>query len=472
MCELLVDLLDVTILGVEGHHREQVTIHFECRRGDVGWPECGVLARVKDRHLVSLVDLPMSGRPTRVVWHKRRFLCPEEACPKQSWSEVDDRIALSRHLVTDRAGRWLTEQIGKNARSVNEIADELGCDSHTVNDALLRYGEALVDDDEGRIGLVEALGLDETLFVREGAYRRQRFSTSIVDVGGGQLLDVVPGRKGDEPTSWLMRRTCRWRFHVRYATLDLSGPYRSVFNATLPWATQIADQFHVIKLANQKLDECRRRIQNELFEHRGHKLDPLYRARRLLTMASERLDDHGREKLQGLLRAGDPRGDVSARYTAKEAVGELYTVSDYELAGQWIDELIRDMDDSSWPIEVRSLGRTLKRWREHIIAWHRAHFANAATESMNNLIKRVKRISVYRPSRAGVPGVHHLAVSELDTGTWRRTGRCRCEGVSERRELHRQRRRRGCGAGERLPSPSFGAVFCGRHGAHLRLSLA
>jgi transposase len=108
-------------------------------------------------------------------------------------------------------------------------------------------------------------------------------------------------------------------------------------------------------------------------------------------MASERLDDHGREKLQGLLRAGDPRGDVSACYTAKEAVRELYTVSDYELAGQWIDELIRDMDDSSWPIEVRSLGRTLTRWREHIIAWHRAHFANAATESMNNLIKRVKR---------------------------------------------------------------------------------
>ena len=391
MCEILVDLLDVNIMGVEGGHRQPVTVHFECRRVDVGCPECGVLARVKDRDRVSLVDLPMNGRPTRVVWHKRRFFCPDADCPKGSWNEVDTRIAFPRHLVTDRAGRWLTEQIGKNARSVNEIADELGCDWHTVSDALLRYGEALVDDDEGRIGLVEALGLDETLFVREGVYRRQRFSTSIVDVGGGQLLDVVPGRKGDEPTSWLMRRTCRWRFHVRYATLDLSGPYRSVFNATLPWATQIADPFHVVKLANQKLDECRRRIQNEFFGHRGRKLDPLYRARRLLTMASERLDDHGREKLQGLLRAGDPRGDVSACYTAKEAVRELYTVSDYELAGQWIDELIRDMDDSSWPIEVRSLGRTLTRWREHIIAWHRAHFANAATESMNNLIKRVKR---------------------------------------------------------------------------------
>jgi transposase len=172
----------------------------------------------------------MNGRATRIVWHKRRFFCPDPDCSMGSWSEVDTRIAFPRHLVTDRAGRWLTRQIGKCGRSVQEIADELGCDWHTVNDALLRYGEALVDDDPERFGLVEALGLDETLFVREGEYRRQRFCTSIVDVGTGQLLDVVPGRDGEAPTAWLQQRTCHWRFCVDYATLDLSGPYRKVFN--------------------------------------------------------------------------------------------------------------------------------------------------------------------------------------------------------------------------------------------------
>lgn len=75
-----------------------------------------------------------------------------------SWSEVDTRIAFPRHLVTDRAGRWLTIQIGKNGRSVAEVAEELGCDWHTINDTLLRYGEALVDDDKHRFGLMEALG--------------------------------------------------------------------------------------------------------------------------------------------------------------------------------------------------------------------------------------------------------------------------------------------------------------------------
>jgi transposase len=138
----------------------------------------------------------------------------------------------------------------------------------------------------------------------------------------------------------------------------------------------------LIKLANQKLDECRRRVQNEVFGHRGHKLDPLYRARRLLTMAAERLDEKSQEKVMGLLRAGDPRGEVTACYHAKEAIRELYDVEDYELAGVFIDELIRDMNDPSWPVEVRSLGRTLKRWRNQIIAWHQAHFTNGPTEAV------------------------------------------------------------------------------------------
>jgi hypothetical protein len=37
----------------------------------------------------------------------------------------------------------------------------------------------------------------------------------------------------------------------------------------------------------------------------------------------------------------------AACYNAKEAVRELYTVPDYELAAQWIDELIRDVNDPS-----------------------------------------------------------------------------------------------------------------------------
>jgi hypothetical protein len=63
------------------------------------------------------------------------------------------------------------------------------------------------------------------------------------------------------------------------------------------------------------------------------------------------LDEKSHEKVMGLLRAGDPRGEVTACYNAKEAVRELYGVKDHELAGVFIDELIRDMNDPSWPVK-------------------------------------------------------------------------------------------------------------------------
>ena len=51
-----------------------------------------------------------------------------------------------------------------------------------------------------------------------------------------------------------------------------------------------------------------------------------------------------------------------------------------------------DLQDPSCPLEVRSLGRTLLRWRDQIVAWHRGRVSNGPTEAANNLIKRIKRV--------------------------------------------------------------------------------
>jgi transposase len=295
--------------------------------------------------------------------------------------------------MTARAGRWVTEQVGRWGRTINEVAVELGCDWHTINDTVIAYGTALVDDDPGRIGEVTALGLDETLFARIGRWRTQRWSTQIVDVGAGQLLDIVDGRSSAGPARWLSARPQDWLDRIEWATLDLSGPYRSTFDTMLPEAVQVADPFHVVKLANTKLDEVRRRVQNETLGHRGRKDDPLYRCRRLLTKADERLDDHGKEKLRGLLAAGDPRGEVTTAWHAKEAVREIYSHADPDLALEWVQRLGADLQDPDCPPEVRQLGRTLLRWAHQIAAWHQAHVSNGPTEAANNLVKRIKRVA-------------------------------------------------------------------------------
>lgn len=390
MCELLVGLPNVTVLGIDNEVGGPLSIHIETRLRRPGCSTCGVFARVKDRPVVVLVDLPAFGRATRLAWHKFRWHCAEPACPGGSWTEDVAEIAAPRMALSGRAGRWVTEQVGRFARSVNEVAIELGCDWHTVNDTVTAYGTALLDDPD-RFGEVTALGLDEVLFVRIGTYRTPTFSTQLVDVQRSQLLDVVEGRKAEEPKVWLENQGEEWLGQVRFATLDLSATYKSVFDATVPQAGQVADPFHVVKHATFQLDQCRRRVQQELLGHRGRKGEPLFRARRLLAKAHERLDERGNEKLTGLLEAGDPKGQVRMAWHAKESVRELYTHTDADVALTFVDELVADMTDKDTPTEVRSLGRTLKRWRLQIAAWHTAHVTNGPTEAVNNLIKRVKR---------------------------------------------------------------------------------
>lgn len=389
-CRVFVGLDDTRLVSIEatGHG---LVMTIETTATIVGCPTCGVIARSKGRDRVELVDLPNFGRPTRTIWLKRRFTCPDPDCPMASFTERDDRIAPPRQSMMTRAARWATHQVGKHARSVSGVAEDLGCEWHTANAAVIAYGEALLESDDERIGPAESLGLDEVAFAKLGPRRHLEFATSIVDTGTAQLLDLVPGRTGEQAKRWIERRPEEWRDAVKWATLDLSGTYRSVFTATVPKATMVADPFHVVRHANSKVDECRRRVQNETLGHRGRKSDPLYRTRRLLTLAEERLSENGRDKLMGLLRAGDPRGEVQATWNAKEAVRELYAHADEQTATAWIDQLIVDMADETWPVEVRSLGRMLKAWRNEIVAWHRSRASNGPTEAANNLTKRVKR---------------------------------------------------------------------------------
>jgi transposase len=392
MCALLVGLPDITVVGVESQPGRPLRVHVETTAEVVGCAVCGTRAWVKDRPVVALVDLPAFGRPALLVWRKRRWRCPEPDCEVGTWTEVDPRIAPGRAGMTDRAGRWVTVQVGREGRTVAEVARQLGCDWHTVMDAVVAYGTPLIDDPD-RIGPVTALGLDETLFARTGRWRTQRWCTSIVDVARpSQLLDVVAGRTAAGPSAWIEAQPEAWRSGVAWGVLDLSGPYRKTFTDTLPDAEQVADPFHVVKLANSKLDECRRRVQNETLGHRGRKNDPLYRSRRLLTKGHERLDERGEAKLLGLLEAGDPRGEVRLAWHAKETIRGIYAIDDPDEANTFVDELADDLLDVDHPPEVRSLGRTLRRWRHQIVGWHRSRVSNGPTEAANNLIKRIKRV--------------------------------------------------------------------------------
>jgi transposase len=387
MCALLVGLPDVVVVGVgdwPSWLRIVVTI-------DAGRPTCecgGAVHRHGDREVV-LVDLPVFGRPTRLVWRKQRWRCT--GCGR-CWCDDDPEIGTTRCALTTPAARWATFQVRRHGLAVADVARDLGCGWHTVMDAVIAIGEQLIDHPD-RIGTVNALGLDETLFTRVCEFRTQLWSTQIVDVRRGQLLDVVPGRDSTEPCRWLADHDPSWLAAIEWATLDLSASYRTVFDTMLPDAVQVADPFHVVRLANTALDECRRRVQNETLGHRGCRGDPRWRARRRLTIARERLSADQHHKLIGPLRAGGPHKEVWFAWNAKEVFRQIYDHTNVELATEWVVEIGRDFTDREMPFGACRLGRTIARWTAQIVAWNRSHVTNGPTEAVNNLAKRIKRVA-------------------------------------------------------------------------------
>ena len=390
MCELLVGLGDVEVLGVDDEAGAPLRVSVRLRTPRPGCERCGGVVQSDGERAVELVDLPAFGRPARLVWHKRRWRCGDGDCAAGTATEQDPQIAPAREKLTTRAGRWATRQSGRG-RPHTDIAAELGCSWHPVNDAVNRWGSALLEADTARIGETEALGLDEHLMLRRGRFRTKAWDSGIVDVAAGQLIDTVPGRSAQAPTQWLQRQPRSWLAGIRWAVLDLSGHYRAAFDAAVPHAKQVADPFHVVRLANDALDEVRRRVQQQTLGHRGRKHDPLYRARKLLVSASERVTDSGRDRLRGLLDAGDPYGEVRDAWHAKETLRSIYDIDHAKLGAATVKRLASDLQDPGLPPEINRLGRILWTWRHQIANWHAARVTNAAAEAANNLIKRVKR---------------------------------------------------------------------------------
>ena len=351
-------------------------------------PGCCGAGVVHDRAPVEYRDLPAFGRPVRLCWRKRRCRCPDPLCDLRTWTEVRDELA-ARCLLTRRAAIECCIQVGINARPVAQMARELGVSWHTVMDAVTEIGEPLVDD-PARVGDVAMLGIDETSWLRANRDHPTRFATSLVDLEARRIIDVIPGNASRDVQGWLDAQPAAWLNGIAVVATDLAESYRRALDGRLEHAIRVADPFHVVRIGNRCLDQVRRRVQNQTLGHRGRKPDPLYRVRKLMLKATERLDGTGLDRMLLGLRLGDPDDEVLGAWTAKESVRDVYLTDDHATAEVLLDKTIEGCRLDVVP-EIRSLGKTLARWRGEILAHHLTGASNGPTEGLNLLIKKVKR---------------------------------------------------------------------------------
>ena len=387
----------VAVLGLEGFvllaaAEVDGELHqlVETQANAVACTGCGTRAVSKGRRRTKVRDLTCGGRPVVVVWNKRLWRCPDDDCDVNSWTETSPLIA-SRACLTERARAEACRRVGQDNHAVAQVGRTLGVGWWAVMHAVRDHGTPLVED-PARIGVVGGLGLDETAFLRANARRHSIFVTGFVDIVTGRLLDIVAGRSARAVEAWLANQPQVWLAGVHTVAIDPHRGYANAVAERLAHATLVVDPFHVIRLANAAIDDVRRRVQQDLFGHRGRKGDPLYGIRRLLLRANEHLSDHARARLEAGLAAGDPRDEVLDAWLAKEALRSMYAADTAIEAARCFDAFVREAKSSSVP-ELHRLAKTMLRWRAEILAHHRTGASNGPTEAVNLLIKKVLRVA-------------------------------------------------------------------------------
>ena len=415
--------LDELGLVVVGQRLEPGQAVLACRVVDAdgtdGWcRRCGCEGAVRDSVVRRLAHEPLGWRPTTLHVMVRRYRC--SGCG-HVWRQDTSRAAEPRAKLSRRGLRWALEAIVVQHLTVARVAEGLGVAWNTANDAVLAEGKRVLIDDPARFEGVQVIGVDEHVW--RHTRRGDKYVTVIIDLTGvrdgtgpARLLDMVQGRSKQAFKQWLTERPQTWRDAVEVVAMDGFTGFKTATTEELPDAVAVMDPFHVVRLAGDALDQCRRRVQQAVHGHRGRKHDPLYAARRTLHTGADLLTGKQVQRLQTLF-AADEHVEVEATWGIYQRMIAAYRDPDRTRGRQAMTKIIEAVS-SGVPtalFELHRLGRIMKQRAADILAYFdRPGTSNGPTEAING------RLEHLRGSALGFRNLpNYIARSLLETGGFR-----------------------------------------------------
>lgn len=412
--------LDELGLEVVGQSLEPKRAVLACRvvEPDQWCRRCGCEGLPRGTVVRRLAHEPFGWRPTVLEVTVRRYRCT--GCG-HVWRQDTSKAAEPRAKLSRGALRWALEALVCQHLTVARVAEGLAVSWNTANDAVLAEGQRLLINDPYRYDGVSVVGVDEHVW--RHTRRGDKYVTVIIDLtpirdgtGPARLLDMVEGRSKRAFKNWLAERDEDWRARVDVVAMDGFTGFKTATAEELPDATPVLDPFHVVRLAGEALDQCRRRVQQTLHGHRGHATDPLYRARRTLHTGLDLLTARQKTRLETLF-AGDDHVEVEATWSVYQRMIAAYREPD-RTKGRTLMQALIHATSSGVPdalTEITTLGRTLTKRATDVLAYFdRPGTSNGPTEAING------RLEHLRGSALGFRNLtHYTARALLETGGFR-----------------------------------------------------
>jgi transposase len=379
----------------DGSRTVHVETHPDLREQARECHGCGMRGIIKERPATGPRDIPWGGRMIRLQWRKMRLECVNPECPVGTFTEWLPAVP-PRSRLTSRERDQIGAEIGDDLLAVAAAARRHGVAERTAQAAFTGYADAQLADLREQSGPAGAAGIDE---FRRGAARpasgdreaRSEWFTHLVDLESGGTLGLAQERTGAAGKSLLSQHEGT----LRYLTMDLSAPYRS----TVPGGvTVIADPFHLVQLANRKIDAAFRRLSYRT----EHSHEDLGLPRPLHYMLRHNIETISPDHLAVIIDTLDGDGDgqqIAAVWIAKEQLRHLLALRATKTRVTPAPSAVRDRlaafylwcaDHAHIP-ELKTLANTIDKWQQPVIDAVLTGYSNAKAEAHNRTAKLVAR---------------------------------------------------------------------------------
>jgi transposase len=237
---------------------------------------------------------------------------------------------------------------------------------------------------EARAGLDLLDGLREIGFDEISIRKGQRYMTVVVDHrGGGRLVWAGEGRCRETVDEFLDLLGAERLEKIELVSCDDADWVQGPVSERCPNAEICLDPFHIVKAANDALDELRRGLWNEVRRSGDVKLaKDIKGARKALLANPERLSAHGRRKLAFITELNEP---IYRAYLLKEQLRELYFIPQ-EYASELLDAWLQWASRSQLDPFVK-LAKRLAMQRSKIAAALTHQLSNARVEQLNGQLR-------------------------------------------------------------------------------------
>ena len=372
----MLGLPGASVIGV-GFGHQGVVVRVRLRRRRRVCSQCGQLGRlaIHDRRVKRWRHPDLGSSRCVIECELRRLWC--EACggprlepvpwarPGSGYTrDFEDVVAL---LAQQMAKTPIARLLRVAWETVGLIVERVVCD-HL---------------DETRLNGLVAIGCDEISY-RKG----QRYLTCVADHAVGAIIWAKPGRSAATLQAFFDELGER-KDSIRAVSIDMSAGYERAVRAAIPQAEVCFDPFHVVKLANEAVNQVRRAEWNAHAKSRTPTGKWLKGVRWALLKAPERLTAHQAAKLADVQHAN--RG-VYRAYLLKEELRAVYHLPDPALAAEHLEAWLAWASRSKLRPFVR-LARTIRRHREGILAAIRLGLTNARLEGLNSKVRLISHRS-------------------------------------------------------------------------------